>query len=302
MKILDGKSIIITGASSGIGRAVAKGLALQGAKVGLIARREEPLKKLADEIGASGGIAEYRLADVSDYNGLKAAIEEILQAIGPITGLINNAGISGSVPPKAFHEVPVAELENIVDVNLKGVMYGTHIILPHMIANREGVIVNTGSEVTAKYADDSLFLMHNYTATKYGVNGLTKALACDLKQNRKIVSINAVLPGWTESEMTDNPFTKAFLASQGIQVVPAEKIVPFYTYYFSKEGKKLSGTLLMTTIALKAIEAGNALPPDERDWDAIMRMISPECHPNDLVELGQCKRMIMALLKEPSAP
>lgn len=139
---VEGKAVIITGASSGIGEATAKLLARHGAKLVLAARREERLKALASTIKEQGGIAAYKATDVSSHEEVEELAQFARDTFGQIDVLVNNAGI---MPLSYLHDKKVAEWDEMIDINVKGVLYGIGAVLPHMRARTQGHIVNVSS-------------------------------------------------------------------------------------------------------------------------------------------------------------
>lgn len=136
------KVVIITGASSGIGEAAAKELASKGAKLVLAARREERLQKLQGEIEQSGGTAIYKVTDVTSQAQMEELAAYALKEFGKIDVLVNNAGIM----PQAFpFKKKVDEWDQMIDVNIKGVLYAIAAVLPSMREQKSGHIINLSS-------------------------------------------------------------------------------------------------------------------------------------------------------------
>src|SRR4051794_4295943 len=129
------KVVILTGASSGIGEATAKVLANKGAKVVLSARREERLQKLKSEIEKQGGTVEYKVTDVASQQEVEELASFTLDTFGKIDVLINNAGF---MPLSYLYEKRVTEWEQMIDVNIKGVLYGIAAVLPYMRTRKQG--------------------------------------------------------------------------------------------------------------------------------------------------------------------
>ncbi|MEL6501557.1 MAG: SDR family oxidoreductase, partial [Cyanobacteria bacterium J06623_1] len=142
MSEIENKVVIITGASSGLGEAAARRLAQQGAKLMLAARREERLQELVEEIGKAGGTAKYQITDVTDRAQVEALAKETKQAYGRLDVLINNAGLM-PLSPLAANKVD--EWEQMVDVNIKGVLYGVSAVMPIMLEQESGHIINISS-------------------------------------------------------------------------------------------------------------------------------------------------------------
>ncbi|MFX0102272.1 MAG: SDR family NAD(P)-dependent oxidoreductase [Candidatus Hodarchaeota archaeon] len=290
-KKLDGFNILITGASSGIGRSVAIGLASKGARVGLMARREALLKDVVDEIKKSGGDASYEVTDVIDYTNVKSSIDSFIEDFGRIDGIINNAGVGMFTKPFSKHEP--GELDKIIDTNLKGVMHSTLAALPHMEQNKSGRIVNTSSLSTFAYNQLPFFSI--YASSKWGINGFTKHLAYD--ERKYNITVNAVLPGWTATEMTSGDYTQNLLKEAGITPLPPEKLVPLYGFFFTEDAEMVSGTLVMVDHVLDAWEMGRNMPENERNWRGISGILHEKYSKREMVDLGTNKKLIDYLLK-----
>jgi short-subunit dehydrogenase len=191
-----GRTIVVTGASSGFGRGVALRLGEYGANVVLAARRTKELEEVAAQIKASGGQALVVTTDVSNSEDVRRLADEAVKAFGKIDVWINNAGV-GSIGP--FWDVPVSDHARVIDVNLKGVLYGMHAAIKLFRSQGYGVIVNTGSvesEVPVAYHA-------SYAATKAAIRSLGNALHQELRLNgyKKKIRVVTVLP-WG----ADTPF------------------------------------------------------------------------------------------------
>ncbi len=190
---LDGKVIVVTGASTGIGRAAARVMAGQGARVLLVARRQALLDEAVAEIGAGGGTAHGIAADVSMRDGAVAAIDAAEALYGPIDGLFANAGISGPVAPIA--DYPDDDFDRVMAVTVKSLFWQMQRVLPAMVARRAGAIVATGSLASAR----GLPLTCGYNAAKHAVLGLVRSAAAEAAAAG--VRVNCLLPGLIETPM-----------------------------------------------------------------------------------------------------
>lgn len=191
-----GRTFIITGASSGFGRGVAIRLGEYGANVVLAARRTEVLEEVAAIIRNSGGKAMVVTTDVSNAGDMQRLADLAVKEFGKVDVWINNAGV-GSVGP--FWKVPIEEHARVIDVNLKGVIYGSHIAVKMFMQQGYGVLINTGSvesEVPVAYHA-------SYAATKAGIRSLTNTLYQELRLAgfKKKIRVVTVLP-WG----ADTPF------------------------------------------------------------------------------------------------
>ena len=135
MSEIESKVVIITGASSGIGEATARRLGASGAKLMLAARREDRLKDLVAAIEKTGGTVAYRVTDVADRAQVQALAEATLETYGRIDVLVNNAALISASP---LDQIKVDEWDQIIDINLKGVLYGIAAVLPTMRQQKSG--------------------------------------------------------------------------------------------------------------------------------------------------------------------
>jgi short-subunit dehydrogenase len=187
--------VIITGASSGIGWALAKELAAQGAKLGLLARREEELKKLASEIRALGRPAEYAVADVRERIPLIDAIHTLESKLGPCDVLIANAGVGST---NTIDDLNVKGTEKVIQVNLLGVIYSIEAVLPAMLQRGQGRVVAVSSLGSYK----GLPTAAAYCASKAGLNAYMESLRIQL--HGKGVSFTTICPGFIRTPMIEN--------------------------------------------------------------------------------------------------
>lgn len=192
MSEINGKVVIITGASSGLGKATALRLAKGGAKLVLAARREERLVELRDAIIEQGGDAIYQVTDVTDRAQVESLAKAAKEAYGRIDVLVNNAGL---MPLSPLDELKVDEWDQMVDVNIKGVLYGIAAVLPTMREQHVGHIINLSSIAGHKVFPSSAV----YSATKYAVRALSEGLRQE--GDGEIRSTN-ISPGAVATELT----------------------------------------------------------------------------------------------------
>jgi 3-oxoacyl-[acyl-carrier protein] reductase len=185
-----GKVALVTGASRGIGRAIAQALAAAGATVVLGARDEAKLREAVDEIEKAGGRASAVPLDVSKRESVDAAFARLLQDHGRIDGLVNNAGITRD---NLLLRMKAEEWDDVLATNLTGVFHCTQAALRPMLKQRSGRIVNVTS--VAGNAGQA-----NYAASKAGVIGFTKSIAREVAS--RSITVNAVAPGFIDTEMT----------------------------------------------------------------------------------------------------
>ena len=194
MSVLDGRIAVITGAGGGIGRATTLELVRSGASVVLVDRDAEAVEVTAKEAGDLGGQVLTHVADVSSSADVAGYVQAAVDRFGRIDAFFNNAGIEGPVAPLA--EFPEDGFDRVIAVNLKGVFLGLRHVLPVMIGQGSGAVVNTSSMA----AELGLPGTAAYNATKAGVLALTRTAATELAPQG--IRVNAVLPGVVETRMT----------------------------------------------------------------------------------------------------
>lgn len=187
---VENKVIAITGASSGIGKATAKLLAQNGAKVVLGARRTGKLEKLVKEIHASGGKAEFKAVDVTDREDVKAFIHFAKDKFSRVDVIYNNAGV---MPLSPLNALKVEEWDNMINVNIHGVLNGIAAGLPIMEAQGGGQFINTAS-IAAHWVGPTAAV---YCATKYAVWAISEGL----RQESKNIRVTIISPGVVETEL-----------------------------------------------------------------------------------------------------
>jgi NADP-dependent 3-hydroxy acid dehydrogenase YdfG len=186
------KVILITGASSGIGAGIARELGATGAKLMLGARRTDRLEALAQEIKSTGGEVLTRRLDVTDRADVAAFAEAARQAWGRVDVIVNNAGV---MPLSLMASLKVDEWDRMIDVNIKGVLYGIAAVLPEMTARGACHIVNIAS-IGALQGSPTAAV---YCATKYAV----RAISDGLRQENDRIRVTCIHPGVVESELAD---------------------------------------------------------------------------------------------------
>lgn len=187
------KIVLITGASSGIGQETARVLASAGATVVLGARRTDRLEELSNSIIAAGGRAIFRNLDVTSRDSFASFAAAALEAFGRIDVIINNAGI---MPLSPMASLKVAEWDRMIDVNIKGVLYGIAAVLPVMNEQGSGQIINVSSIGGLAVSPTAAV----YCATKYAV----RAISDGLRQENEKLRVTCVYPGVVESELADS--------------------------------------------------------------------------------------------------
>ena len=192
---IEGKVVVITGASSGLGEATARLLSAQGATVVLGARRVDRIQSLADELTGRGGKALALQTDVTHREQVKRLVDAAVQTYGRIDVMINNAGL---MPQSPLERLKIDEWDRMIDVNIKGVLYGIAAALPHMKQQKAGHIINVSSVAGHKVRPGSAV----YAATKHAVRALSEGLRQEVKPYN--IRTTVISPGAVATELPDS--------------------------------------------------------------------------------------------------
>ncbi|MEH7440068.1 SDR family oxidoreductase [Neobacillus drentensis] len=207
MSTIQDQVVIITGASSGIGEATAKELASKGAKLVLAARREDRLKKLQDEIQTNGGQAIYKVTDVTSHKQMEELAAYAIKEFGKIDVLVNNAGLM----PQAFlFKKKIEEWDQMIDVNIRGVLYAIAAVLPSMRERKSGHIINLSSVAGHNIYPGGTV----YCGTKHAVRAISEGLRQEEAMSGTNIRVTNVSPGAVNSELLEtvtDPESKAGL-------------------------------------------------------------------------------------------
>jgi short-subunit dehydrogenase len=209
---LNQQVVVITGASSGIGREAALKFADRGAQVVLAARGGDALRELADSITANGGVAHVVPTDVSIWEEVSALAEEAIRVFGRVDTWVNDAGVSvyGMVD-----EISVDEMEQVIQTDLLGPMYGCKAILPHMRRQGFGTIINVAS-VAGKRA---IPLQAPYCAAKHGIKGFSEALRLELEHSTSGINVTTIFP-----TSINTPFFSHARSKMGVKPRPISPV------------------------------------------------------------------------------
>ena len=241
-KKLSGKAAVITGASKGLGKAMALALAEAGAKVALVSRNREQLEAVAVECRRLGGEAHVFVADVTSEEQVKRLADNVAGPMGTIQILINNAGINIRKPVTDF---TLTEWRAIIDTNLTSIFLLCRAFVPQMKGSGYGRIIN----MTSIMSHVALPLRTAYCASKAGLLGFTKALALELAQEK--ITVNGISPGPFATEMNTPIIQNAEANAQFIAKIPAgrwghvDEIGTLALYLCSEEAGFITGTDLL---------------------------------------------------------
>jgi 2-hydroxycyclohexanecarboxyl-CoA dehydrogenase len=237
---LQGKTAVVTGGGSGIGRAASVQLARDGAAVAVWDLNEASARETAELIAKEGGRALGMKVDVAAKADVEAAAQRTRSELGPITVLVNNAGISNMV---AFLEMSEDQWDTMIRINLKGPYYCTKAIIPDMLAAGWGRIVNVTSSSTQLGSPR----MAHYVASKGGLAGFTKALASEFARNG--VTVNSVPPNFVDTPMLHATVSEQYIkdrAEMSVMGRPAQPddIAAAISYLCSVAAKHINGHTL----------------------------------------------------------
>jgi NADP-dependent 3-hydroxy acid dehydrogenase YdfG len=201
---IEGKVVVITGASSGLGEATARLLSTEGASIVLGARREDRLQALVSELTARGSKATALTTDVTHRDQVQKLVDIAVQTYGRIDVIINNAGL---MPQSLLEQLKVDEWDRMIDVNIKGVLYGIAAALPYMQKQKAGHIINVSSVAGHKVGPGSSV----YAATKHAVRALSEGLRQEVKPYN--IRTTVISPGAVATELP-NTITDAAVAER----------------------------------------------------------------------------------------
>ncbi len=226
---LAGQVALITGASRGIGKAIAQVYAREGANVVICARNEAGLRKTADEIRSCGGEVDWRAIDIAKVRQVRRWVRDAKERFGTVHILVNNASILG--PRVPILRYPLSSWEEVVKVNLTALFLVTREVLPLMISQRAGSIINISSGVgrTGKARWGA------YASSKFGVEGLTQILAEEVREFG--IRVNAVNPGGTRTEMR----AQAYPEEDPMTLPTPDEITGVFVYLASDESREVTG-------------------------------------------------------------
>ena len=189
---IEGKVIVITGASSGLGEAAARYLTSKSAIVALGARRVDRIQSLANELNGRGGKALAIATDVTKYDQVKALVDAAVQTYGRIDVIINNAGL---MPQSPLERLKIDEWNQMIDVNIKGVLYGIAAVLPYMKQQKSGHIINVSSVAGHKVRANGAV----YSATKHAVRVISEGVRQEVKPYN--IRTTIISPGAVDTEL-----------------------------------------------------------------------------------------------------
>lgn len=238
---LDGRIAIVTGASRGLGRAMAVALAEAGADVALAARSQADLEETARLVAATGRRALAVATDVTVYAQVEALVERTVTELGGLHVVVNNSGIARVAP---LAQMSPEDFRAVLEVNLIGAFNGCRAAAAHLIAQKSGKIVNVASML----AQVGLPGYSVYSASKSGITGFTRALAVEWA--RHSIQVNAIAPGWFVTDMNADAFGDPRVRERLLRDIPArrtgrlDEIGPLVVYLASAASDFMTGQTL----------------------------------------------------------
>ena len=210
---LKGKTAIVTGAGRGIGEGIAKAVAREGANVVVSNRSLDGAEAVASAIAREGGSAIAYQADVTDADGLHTMVDATVDRFGSVDILVNNAGIQST--PRLLKDISEAQWDRVLGINLKGVFLCCRAVIPVMMAQNKGRIININSLAGRRM---TFFGSADYTASKHGGIGLTQHLAWELADSN--ITVNAICPGATLTPLAEQCTTPEYREMVRKRLIP----------------------------------------------------------------------------------
>ncbi len=237
--LLEGKVVLITGAARGIGRAIAKILSEQGARVGVADVLGE-VSQTAEELEKAGGKSHFAVFDISDPNQVKEGVQQVRDRLGDIDILVNNAGIVANIA--RLTKMSIEAWQQEINVNLSGAFYLIKEVIPKMVEKKWGRIINMSSGA----ATGGLHRQVGYASSKAALLGMTKTVA--LEHARDGITCNAILPGLIETElvkmMPEEMLKMASLTIPARRIGQTEEVAQLVAFLASDQAAYINGAAI----------------------------------------------------------
>ncbi len=268
--------VVITGASSGIGRETATRFGQQGALVVLAARNETALQEVAKEVDRLGGEAQVIVTDVAEWDQVNRLAQEAVQRFGRIDTWVNNASTGGY---GTVEEMSIEEIERIIRINLMGEIYGMKAALPHLRRQGQGTIINVASVL----GERSVPLQAAYCAAKRGVSGFTEALRLELEHECSGIVVTLIVPSSINTPLFDHALSKLGVKPRPIPPVYEPKVVAEAILFAAEHPRRD----IVVGGAGKMLAVGERISPRLMDRFMLMRGQMFEMQKTDQPDNGQ---------------
>ncbi len=288
-QILLGKTAIITGSSSGIGRALAIGFAKLGANLVISGRNQERLNQVQADIESIGAKVLVCQCDVTDYGQVKIMVDRAIEQFSKVDILINNAGYSRV---QKIHRLRVEQFQQVIKTNVMGVYNCTHAVVPHMKENKSGTILNTGSQAV----NFALPGWSVYAMTKSALTSFTTCLGVELKSDK--INVNTIMPN-----MVDTPLLRSGMSDDEVKTlnpILPEELIPYYAFFCVKSGSKVTGLNADLDVVGRVLALKSALPEaqqPEASWKVLKELAAEQLSGEDFKKAKAARKLINFLLE-----
>ncbi|MBN2155458.1 MAG: SDR family oxidoreductase [Candidatus Lokiarchaeota archaeon] len=287
--ILEGKNTLITGSSSGIGKALAEGFASLGANIIITGRDTDRLRETEDIVNQTGQRVLVVPGDVQDYSDVKNIVDKGIAEFGKIDILINNAGFSRLKPITRFR---VEEFQDILKTNILGPFNFTHAVVPYMIESGGGTILNTGT-VAVKVPMPK---WSAYAMSKGALNTFTEFVATELKPHK--ITINTIM-----LNMVDTPLFRLGLDEEKIRALnpmDPKLLTPYFAFFATPAAEKYTGFNIDMDVIKKVLSLKDKLPEEQKsdvNWSSIQIFAEESLSSKQYRDIRKLKKYISFLLK-----
>lgn len=287
-QFLEGKTALITGSSSGIGKALAIGFAKYGADIVVTGRNQERMDETKKEIEAVGKKAITVAANIHNYDECANVVKAGIEKFGHLDILVNNAGYS-RLYPITHRKLTPEIIDNILKTNVLGPYYFSHASIPYLIEAGGGTILNTGSLAVLTPMPGWVA----YSMSKSSLTGFTQALAVELKS--KNINVNTIMPRMVKTPMLRGMTEELIKAMNPMK---PESLVDFFAFFATENGKKVTGLNVRVDLVESVLNITRDIPKDpEVTWESIKIIVEEKMKIDEFKEIKKYKKLVDFLLK-----
>jgi len=287
-QILEGKTALITGSSSGIGKALAIGFAKYGADIIVTGRNQERMDETKKEIESAGKKAITVAANIHNYDECAKVVKAGIEKFGHLDILINNAGYS-RLYPITHRKLTPEIIDNILKTNVLGPYYFSHASIPYLIEAGGGSILNTGSLAVLTPMPGWVA----YVMSKSSISGFTQALAVELKPRN--INVNTIMPRMVRTPMLHGMSEEMINAMNPMK---PESLVDFYAFFATEDGKKSTGLNVRVDLIESVLNLAGQIPKDQEvTWESVNKFVEEKVKTDDFKEIKKYKKLINFLLR-----